>query len=165
MAQTDCAVPISTVIWFISRTIDTASTQRFTWQGTVGKIGSDLSGSVCTWVGAQLGIGNDNGLALCVLSLRKVSTGDCKLSAVKHTHVAAQTGRAAVIDSPQVVAEFCTIALQITVVVNRAYKFVVFVRVMPPQPRSVWYLHLGLDKYGQPMAQHSLFCYIAGLYV
>jgi hypothetical protein len=53
----------------------------------------------------------------------------------ERTQVAAQTGVEASDDRLHAVLEFCIIALHITVVVKRAYRLVVFVRLIFPHPR------------------------------
>lgn len=56
------------------------------------------------------------------------------------TQVSAHTGLDWAGESLQLSIEFWIIALHITVVVNRAYRSLVLVRLMPPHPRRVWYL-------------------------
>ena len=56
------------------------------------------------------------------------------------THVSAQRGLDAVGESEQGVMEFWIMALHITLVVYRAYRLVVFVRLTLLQPSSCWYL-------------------------
>jgi len=57
------------------------------------------------------------------------------------TQVSAHTGLESAGESVQFLIEFWIIALHITVVVNLAYRPLVLVRLMPPHPRMVWYLH------------------------
>lgn len=63
----------------------------------------------------------------------------CSLNAYS-AHESAQRGREASLSRPQGSAEFCTIALQITLVVYRAYSAVVLSVFASSQPRSCWYL-------------------------
>jgi len=58
------------------------------------------------------------------------------------TQVSAQTGVDDEGDRLHAVLEFCITALHITVVVKRAYKLVVFVRLILLQPSKFWYLHM-----------------------
>lgn len=53
------------------------------------------------------------------------------------TQVSAHTGRESAGASPHASIEFWMIALHITVVVKRAYRSLVFVRLIPPHPHCV----------------------------
>ena len=56
------------------------------------------------------------------------------------TQDSAQSGGESALESAHGFIEFCTIALQITLVVYRAYRLVVFVKLTLPHPSNCWYL-------------------------